>query len=141
MLYFAGPGGEAVLRLDLTPAADREQLVAKAQLMATALAAEACTWLLETRVRRRGERSLPVVVVLGEDQNGSVTALAEVADAGDGPRLRRMQTPLAAAAKADGPSPLARFIHRDARNDDPAEAWRQLEAMGVNRSDSRRPLH
>jgi hypothetical protein len=141
LLYFSGPGGEAVLRLDLTPAADRQQLIAKAKLMATALAAEACVWLFEARLKRRGAPSAKLVAVLGEDRRSSVMVLAEVAEDGDGRRLRRIPTPLAAAAGADAPSPLARFIHRDSRDNDPAEAWRQLEAMGVNRSDGRRPLH
>jgi hypothetical protein len=141
LLYFSGPGGEAVLRLDLTPAADRQQLIAKARLMATALAAEACVWLFEARLRRRGEPSAKLVAVLGEDRGGNTLALAEVADEGEGRRLRRIPTPLATAAGADAPSPLARFIHRDSRDYDPAEGWRQLEAMGVNRSDGRRPLH
>jgi hypothetical protein len=141
LLCFSGTGGEAVLRLDLTPAADRQQLIAKATLMATALAAEACVWLFETRLKRPGEPSAKLVAGLGEERRGNVLVLAEVEGSGEGRRLRRIPTPLAAAAGADAPSPLARFIHRDSRDNDPAEAWRQLEAMGVNRSDSRRPLH
>jgi hypothetical protein len=141
MLCLAGPGGEAVLRLDLTPATDREELTAKAQLMATALAAEACVWLFESRLSRLGAPSSPVVAALGEDRVGGATALAEVTGAAEASRLRRIATPLAATAAADLPSPLARYIHRDSRDNDPAEAWRRLEAMGVNRSDGRRPPH
>ena len=79
--------------------------------------------------------------MLGEDGTGTSLTLAEVVEDGEGRRLRRIPTPLAAMGGADAPTALARFIHRDSGENDPAEAWRQLEAMGINRSDGRRPLH
>ena len=97
MLYFSGPGGEAVLRLDLSTPAEEGQLLAKATLMATALRAEACTWIFEGLLVAPGAPVRPSVVVLGEDRHDAENAAAE--------------------------------------------AWRELEAMGVNRSDGRRPVH
>lgn len=141
MLYFSGPGGEAVLRLDLSSPAEQEQLLAKAQLMATALAAEACTWAFESLLVTPGRGARPVVVVLGEDRSAAGSAFAEVDGESSELRLARFETPLAAAGSADGASPLARFIHRAENENAAAEAWRELEAMGVNRGDGRRPLH
>jgi hypothetical protein len=141
MLYFSGPGGEAVLRLDLSTPQEQEHVLAKAGLMATALGAEACTWVFETLVVTPGARARPAVVVLGEDRSGAGSTFAEVDVEGPELRLARFDTPLAEAGSADGPSPLARFIHRSEGENAAAEAWRELEAMGVNRSDGRRPLH
>ena len=141
MLYFSGPGGEAVLRLDLSAPSEQEQLLAKAQLMATALGAEACTWVFESLLVTPGDGVRPVVVVLGEDRSDAGTALAEVDGDSSELRLARFETPLAAAGTPDGTSPLARFVHRAESENAAAEAWRQLEAMGVNRGDGRRPLH
>ena len=141
MLYFSGPGGEAVLRLDLSTPAEQEQLLAKAQLMATALAAEACTWIFEGLLVAPGQRARPAVVALGEDRRAAGSAFAEVDANSSELRLVRFDTPLSAAAAADGAGPLARFIHRSESENAAAEAWRELEAMGVNRSDGRRPFH
>lgn len=141
MLYFSGPGGEAVLRLDLSAPSDQQQLLAKARLMATALAAEACTWIFESQLVTPGEESRPVLVVLGEDRSAAGAAFAEVDAESAELRLVRFETPLAAAGFPDGASPLARFIHRAESENAAAEAWRELEAMGVNRGDGRRPLH
>jgi hypothetical protein len=141
MLYFSGPGGEAVLRLEMTNSAEQEQLLAKAQLMATALAAEACIWIFEGLLVTTGAGARPAVVALGEDRSASGAAFAEVDARSSELRLVRFETPLAAAGAADGPRPLARFIHRAEGENAAAEAWRELEAMGVNRSDGRRPVH
>ena len=140
MLYFSGPGGEAVLRLDLTTPEEQEQVLAKARLMATALAAEACTWIFQGTLVTPGAPVRPAVVVLGEDRSREGAAFAEVNAEGAELRLVRFETPLAASA-ADGASPLGRFIHRSESENAAAEAWRELEAMGVNRSDGRRPVH
>jgi hypothetical protein len=78
------------------------------------------------------------VAALGEDPDGGAMRLAAI---GPGPRLRRIATRLDPAAGGDSAPPLRRFIRRDQRDNDPLEAWRRLEAMGVNLSDSRRPLH
>lgn len=141
MLYFSGPGGEAVLRLDLSTQEEQQQLLAKAQLMATALAAEACTWVFESLLVVPGRGPRPVVVVLGEDRAASAATFAEVDAESAELRLSRFETPLGAAGVADGASPLGRFVHRAEGENAAAEAWRELEAMGVNRSDGRRPLH
>ncbi len=142
MLYFSGPGGEAVLRLDLSENEGQAALLAKAQLMATALGAEACTWIFESvLVVGPGRRLRPVVVVVGEDRSARGSALAEVDAESVELRLGRFESPMAAAGFADGVTPLARFIHRSEGENAAAEAWRELEAMGVNRSDGRRPLH
>jgi hypothetical protein len=141
MLCFLGAGGEAVLRLDLAGPAEQEQLLAKAQLMATALAAEACAWIFEGVLVAPGARPRPAVVALGEDQRDSGAAFAEIDAESAELRLVRFETPLAAAAAMDGVGPLARFIHRSEGENAAAEAWRELEAMGVNRSDGRRPFH
>lgn len=141
MLYFSGPGGEAVLRLDLTTPAEHEQLLAKARLMATALATEACIWIFESPLVTPGAAERPSVVALGEDRSGAGTAFAEVDAGSSGPRLVRFETPLAAPGAADGAGPLTRFIHRAEGENAVAEAWRELEAMGVNRADGRRPIH
>jgi hypothetical protein len=141
MLYFSGAGGEAVLRLDLTSQEDQQHLLAKAQLMATALAAEACTWVFESLLVTPGRAPRPVVVVMGEDRADAGATFAEV-DAGSAElRLSRFASPLDASGAADRASPLGRFIHRSEGENAVAEAWRELEAMGVNRSDGRRPLH
>jgi len=137
MLYFMGSGGEAVLRLDLTPEAESDQMRDKARLMAAALAAEACTWVFESQMLVPGEEPRPVAVVLGEHDNTTLMSVLEVSSEG----LKPVDTLLCGTAGCDGPSPLGHFIHRDAREPDPLEAWRRLEAMGVNRSDARRPLH
>jgi hypothetical protein len=137
MLYFAGAGGEAVLRLDLTPETEADELRCKAQLMATALAAEACAWVFEAQVRAPGEAPRRVVAVLGEDGEGTAMTMLEMAPDG----LTPIDTPLCDTGGCDQPWPLHRFVCRDAGDNDPLEAWRRLEAMGVNRSDSRRPLH
>lgn len=141
MLYFSGPGGEAVLRLDLTTPAEHEQLLAKAQLMATALAAEACTWLFETLLVTPGTGARPAVVALGEDRGTTGSAFAEIDAESAELRLVPFETPLAAPCAGDGAGPLARFIHRAEGENAAADAWRELEAMGVNRSDGRRPLN
>lgn len=141
MLYFSGPGGEAVLRLDLSTPAEEGQLLAKATLMATALRAEACTWIFEGLLVAPGAPVRPSVVVLGEDRSRAGTAFAEVDAEGPELRLVRFDTPLGAPGIADGAGPLARFIHRHDAENAVAEAWRELEAMGVNRSDGRRPVH
>ena len=141
MLYFSGPGGEAVLRLDGGSPSERESAHAKARLMATALRAEACTWIFEAELMTTGQGSRPSVVVLGEDRSASGAAFAEI-DAGSSElRLVRFDSPLAAPGVSDGSGPLARFVHRAESENAAAEAWRELEAMGVNRSDGRRPLH
>ena len=140
MLYFSGPGGEAVLRLDLSTPAEQEQLLAKARLMATALATEACIWIFESPLVTPGEAERPSVVALGEDRSGAGAAFAEIDGESSELRLVRFDTPLAASGVADGAGPLARFIYR-AEGESVADAWRELEAMGVNRSDGRRPIH
>lgn len=136
MLSFSGTGGEAVLRLDLTPEAEGPQLRDKARLMATALAAEACVWVFEGQLLSPGGEPRRMVVLLGEDQDGSAMELVEIAGEGFVP----FESPLTEAV-AVGASPLLHFIRRDPGDNDPVEAWRRLEAMGVNRSDSRRPVH
>ncbi len=141
MLYLSGPGGEAVLRLDLADPDEREQPLAKTRLMASALAAEACIWIFEGLLVTPGQGARPSVVALGEDRSEAGAAFAEI-DAGSAElRLVRFETPLSAPGAADGERPLARFIHRTEGENAAAEAWRELEAMGVNRSDGRRPLH
>jgi hypothetical protein len=137
MFYFSGPGGEAVLRLDLTPEARYGELIGKATLMAAALAAEACAWVFETRLAEPGGAQTRVAAVLCESETGDDLTLAVI---GDDASLRRLSTPLEGSARRDTPSPLARFLRRD-DSVDPVEAWRRLEAMGVNRSDSRRGLN
>jgi hypothetical protein len=137
MLAFAGSGGEAVLRLDLTPEAESPELRDKSQLMATALAAEACVWVFESQLLSPGAEPRRIVALLGEDETGAAMQLAAVSDQD----LAPFESPLAAEAFGDRPSPLLHFIRRDPGENDPLEAWRRLEAMGVNRSDSRRPLH
>jgi hypothetical protein len=136
MLSFSGIGGEAVLRLDLTPDAERRELCDKARLMATALAADACVWVFETQLLSPGEPDRRMVALLGEDQEGSAMELVEISGGDFAP----FESPLTDAV-AGGASPLLRFIRRDPGENDPLEAWRRLEAMGVNRSDARRPLH
>jgi hypothetical protein len=136
MLSFSGIGGEAVLRLDLTPDAERRELCDKARLMATALAADACVWVFETQLLSPGEPARRMVALLGEDQEGSAMELVEISGGDFAP----FESPLTDAV-AGGASPLLRFIRRDPGENDPLEAWRRLEAMGVNRSDARRPLH
>jgi hypothetical protein len=137
MFYFSGPGGEAVLRLDLTPAARNADLMEKARLMAAALAAESCAWVFETQLVGRGGSKTRVAAVLCETRGGDSLALAVIAEDGS---LRRLATPLEAGGRRDAPSPLAGFLRRDDAVD-PTEAWRRLEALGVNRSDSRRALN
>jgi hypothetical protein len=140
MLSFSGPNGEAVLRIDPAPSAETRDLIRKAKLMATALAAEACVWIFEASLETAGGGRQRVVAALGEDRGGSRMLLAAIEDA-DGPRLRRVATRLDPAAGTDRAPPLRHFIRRDQRDNDPLEAWRRLEAMGVNLTDSRRPLH
>jgi hypothetical protein len=77
-----------------------------------------------------------MVALLGEDQEGSAMELVEISGGDFAP----FESPLTDAV-AGGASPLLRFIRRDPGENDPLEAWRRLEAMGVNRSDARRPLH
>lgn len=141
MLYLSGPGGEAVLRLDTSTSAENDELAAKTRLMASALAAEACIWIFEGLLVAPGQGARPSVVALGEDRSAAGAAFAEVDAESSEPRLVRFETPLSAPGAADGARPLARFIHRAEGENAAAEAWRELEAMGVNRSDGRRPLH
>jgi hypothetical protein len=141
MLYLSGPGGEAVLRLDLSPAEVQEQLFAKAGLMATALEADVAAWVFESLIVARMRPAEPVVVVLIERASGGADAFARIDAESAELSLRRIESPLAASGTADGPTPLARFLRRTGGENAAADAWRELEEMGVSRSDGRRPLN
>jgi hypothetical protein len=140
-LILAGPRGEAVLRVDTASESERRQLFAKADLIATALAAEACAWVCTTRLLTSGAAT-PVVAVAGEHVGGSVLALAGIEPGDEGPTLRRLASPLDACRSADAPSPLRGFIRSpNVSERDAAEAWRRLEAMGITLGETRRALH
>lgn len=141
MFYFSGPGGEAVLRLDLTPEKDRADLFQKARLMAAALAAEACAWVCEARLEEPGEPAQSFVAIFCESRGGDAALFAHANGTGADACLVPFDSPLTRTAGGDGPSPLSAYIHRAAGESDPGEAWRRLEAMGVSRSDSRRALN
>jgi hypothetical protein len=138
MFYLSGPGGEAVIRLDLTPDAGQGELLEKTRLMAAALAVEACAWVFETRIVGRGGVETRVAGVLCESRSGEGLSLSVI---GEDKTLVPLASPLAAGTSRDLPSVLAQFLRREDDEIDPAEAWRRLEAMGVNRGDSRRDLN
>ncbi len=141
-LVLAGPRGEAVLRIDPSSDSERRQLFAKADLIATALAAEACAWVFVTRIRAPAGPSAPVVAVAGEHVGGSVLELAAIEPGDEGPTLRRLASPLGGCASADAASPLRGFVRSpNVSERDAAEAWRQLEAMGITLGETRRALH
>lgn len=132
VLILAGPYGEALVGLD---AEDRNATLDKAELMATAFAAEACAWVFETDLwTARGTRR--VIVASGEHPGGSAMAMVEIIPDG----FCRIATPLDAAACADIPSRLSTLL-RDEDAGESVEAWRRLEAMGVTMADARRAIH
>ena len=141
MLYFSGPGGEAVLRLDLSTPAEEGQLLAKATLMATALGRRPAPGSSRDCWSRPARRCVPRWSCSARTGAGRARPLPRSMPRGPELRLVRFDTPLGAPGIADGAGPLARFIHRHDAENAAAEAWRELEAMGVNRSDGRRPVH
>lgn len=134
VLILAGPHGEALVRLDIE---EREATLEKAELMATAFAAEACAWVFETTLwTPAGTRR--VIAASGEHRGGAAMALVEIIPDG----FRRIATPLEAAVRADIPSRLSMLLRdEDAPDRDSVEAWRQLEALGVTMAEARRPVH
>ena len=109
----------------------------KARLMAAALAAELVPGCSSCRCWSQGKSPGRWRWYSASKTTLTLMSVLEVSSEG----LKPVDTLLCGTAGCDGPSPLGHFIHRDAREPDPLEAWRRLEAMGVNRSDARRPLH
>lgn len=142
ILVLAGPRGEAVLRLDVGPDGSRGQALAKGELIATALVAEACAWTFPSTLVAPGASEVPVVVVAGEHLAGSVMVVARADSGPDGETLAQVATPLALCGAADGPALLRRFLRSPTPSEqDTADAWRQLEAMGVTLGETRRAVH
>jgi hypothetical protein len=142
LLALAGPRGEAVIRLDLDAPFDDQRTLAKADLIATALKAEACAWAFPASLIGTDGEHLPIVVVAGEHLEGGFMTFAAPALGADGPHLRPLAHPLAACASADAPGILRRLLRSHVASDsDTAEAWRRLEAMGVTLGETRRAVH
>ena len=76
MLVLDGWQGEAVLRLSFATAGERARLAAKARLMATALQAQACACIFESRILAPGRSGIPVVVAIAGPCGGSAGAVA-----------------------------------------------------------------
>jgi hypothetical protein len=140
ILVLAGPRGEAVLRLDAGSDGSREPALAKGDLIATALVAEACAWTFLATLATPGSPEVPVVVVAGEHLAGGTMLIATFG--GGAERLTLVPTPLALRGAADIPMPLRRFLRSPSPSAQAtADAWRQLEAMGVTLGETRRAVH